>query len=363
MEKNVPEIRLALFGPSGSGKTTLLASYFGNQQKSGFEETHGYRLEAEDTSDGNELLGRYYRMEEEGLFPVGTESFSEYAFGLKVHQLSTASLRIVWYDYPGGWWERTPGDEDERQARKEAFVKLLSSHVGILLIDGALVLSSGMAYVRKSLDQFRNEARKIADASAAFGQPLDALPRQWLIAISKADLLPDGTTAEAVCKQIVAGASDQLRGVARVFNSRSFGTQYLLLSSVRGDQQRVLDPHAFIGLQLIAPIALLAVLDELAQSSSRGGGYGVPRAIFERLAALVSLVDKLDDFLPPKYQMLTQLLKALALKEGLDKGIDHFREKQERAARKGRHLDAVAAAMKAELANERAQSAYFRNQG
>ena len=60
MTDAIPEIRIALFGPSGSGKTTLLASYFGNQQRNGFWEAHGYRLEAVDASDGNQLLQRYY---------------------------------------------------------------------------------------------------------------------------------------------------------------------------------------------------------------------------------------------------------------------------------------------------------------
>src|ERR1051325_2964271 len=97
----VPEIRLALFGQSMSGKTTFLASYFGNQQRNSFEEAHGYRLEAEDVSDGNKLLARYYRMEE-GEFPLGTEQFSEFRFGLKTNGLPTPGLGIVWYDYPGG---------------------------------------------------------------------------------------------------------------------------------------------------------------------------------------------------------------------------------------------------------------------
>ncbi len=279
-----PVIRTALFGPSGSGKTTLLASYFGNQQRNGFEETHGYRLEAEDASDGNQLLARYYRMEG-GEFPLGTEAFSEHAFGLKVHQLPTPSLRIVWYDYPGGWWERTPADDAERAARKDAFTKLLSSHVGVLLIDGQRLAEDGVGYVRHTLDQFKNEARKIADQLAAEGQPIEELPRQWVIAVSKVDLLNESVSAESVCKQVVSGAADQLAGVARVFNSRSFGKQYLMLAAVKGDGSRVVDAHSYVGLQLIAPVALLSVLDELAQKADRGLAAGIPKVIFERLAA------------------------------------------------------------------------------
>lgn len=361
MADATPVIRIALFGPSGSGKTTLLASYFGNQQRNGFEEAHGYRLEAEDAADGNQLLARYYRMEG-GEFPLGTDDFSEHTFGLKVHELPTPSLRIVWYDYPGGWWERTPSDDAEKTARKDAFTKLLSSHIGVLLIDGQRLSRDGVAYVRHTLDQFKNEARKITDQLAAEGQPIGELPRQWVIAVSKADLLDDGVTAESICKEVVSGAADQLAGVGRVFYSVNFGKQHLLLAAVKGDDNRVVDAHSYVGLQLIAPVALLSVLDELAQKADRGHAVGIPKTIFERLAALIDFVDKLDDFLPPKFQMLTHLLKALSLKEGLEKGADFFRDKQEKAARKGKVLDAAGAAMKAELASEAAQTAFFRNQ-
>tara|TARA_R110001592_G_scaffold261196_1_gene526026 strand:+ start:12973 stop:14058 length:1086 start_codon:yes stop_codon:yes gene_type:complete len=361
MTEEIPEIRIALFGPSGSGKTTLLASYFGNQQRNGFEEAHGYRLEAEDASDGNQLLARYYRMEG-GEFPLGTENFSEHAFGLKVHQLPTPSLRIVWYDYPGGWWERTPADDAEKLERKAAITKLLSSHVGVLLIDGQRLVQDGAEYVCHTLDQFKNEARKIVDQLAAEGKPIEELPRQWVIAVSKADLLTEGATAEAVCKQVVSDAADQLAGVARVFNARGFGKQYLLLAAVSADGSRVVDAHSYLGLQLIAPVALLSVLDELAQKAGRGRPAGLAKAILERLAAFTDLIDKLDDFLPIKYQVLTKLLKALAVKEGLDKGANYFREKQAKAARSGKKIEAAVAAMKAELTSEAAQVAFFRNQ-
>lgn len=358
----IPEIRLALFGPSGSGKTTFLASYFGNQQRNSFEQANGYRLEAEDVSHGNLLLSRYYKMEQ-GQFPLGTEQFFEYAFGLKVHGLPEAGLRIIWYDYPGGWWERTPKDESEKQARRDALAKLLTSQVGVLLVDGMRYQAEGMAYVRGFFDQFRHEARRISDEFASAGNPLELLPRQWIIAVSKIDLLPSGTTAAAICKEIVAGAADQIAGLASAVKSSSFGHQYLLLSSVRGDGAQVLDAHAYVGLQLVAPVALVSVLSELVEKAGKGTTFGVVTAIVERLSALVALIDKLDDFLPRKYQILTQLLNALALKEGLNKSADYFREKQKNAAKRGRGLEAAAAAMRAELASPAAQLAYYRNQG
>jgi hypothetical protein len=280
-----------------------------------------------------------------------------------VQGMPSPALRIVWYDYPGGWWERTPRDDSEKEARRAALAKLLTSHVGILLVDGTRYQAEGLPYLRHLLDQFRAEARRIADEAAASGNPLEALPRQWLIAASKVDVFPPGTTAQTLCKEIVAGAADQLAGVGKAVKSPSFGHQYLLLSAVRGDGARVLDAHHYIGLELVAPVALLSVLGELAERAGKGAAFGVLRTIVERLSALVDLIDKFDDFLPKKYQLLTQLLKALALKDGLDKGAEYFRDKQTSAAKRGRALEAVAAAMRAELAGPSAQNAYFRNQG
>jgi hypothetical protein len=360
---NVPEIRLALFGPSGSGKTTLLASYFGNQQRNSFEETHGYRLEADDVSQGNQLLARYYRMEE-GEFPLGTEQFFEYRFGFKVLGLPEPAFHVVWYDYPGGWWERTPKDDSEKAARRDALAKLLLSHVGILLVDGMKYKSEGLPYVRHLLDLFRNEVRRISDEFAACGTPLEQewFPKQWIIAISKADLLPADVTAEKVCRDIVSRATDQLGGVAKAVNSKSFGRQYLLLSSVRGDSSHVIDAHDFIGLQLIAPITLLSVLSELAEKANKDSGSGFLKTIFGGLSALLDLIDKLDDFLPPKYQPLSRLLKALEIKDGIDKRAEYYRQQQYAAAKKGDALKAAVNALRAELASPAAQRAFYRNQ-
>jgi len=357
------EIRIALFGPSASGKTTLLASYYGNQQANSFEEEHGYRLAAEDTSDGNSLLAHYYRMEN-GQFPLGTSEFHEYKFGVKVHGMHEEGLRVVWYDYPGGWWENTPKDESEKEMRRAAFRKLITSHVGILLVDGSRYQTDGIKYVKHLFSMFRNEIRRISDEYAQNGSPVaEGFPNQWIIAISKADVLSSEHTIQNICKQIVMQAEDEMKGVAKTMGSNSFGSQYLLLSSVRGEGVNVTDAHVYVGLQLIAPVALCSVLYELAHKAKRdNGGAGFFHAILVRLAGLADLIDKLDDFLPPKFQVLTKILQALEIKDGLDKGAVHYREKMNAAAKKGKAVEAVANAMKSELSAPAAEKAYYKNQ-
>jgi hypothetical protein len=182
------------------------------------------------------------------------------------------------------------------------------------------------------------------------------------MAISKADLFPPGTTAEQLCKEIVDGAADQLNGVAKAVGSKAFGHQFLLLSSVRGDGSHVADAHQYVGLELVAPLALVSVLSELAARADRGVGFGILGALLQRLSAAADLINRLDDFLPPRYQVLTALLNALTLKEGLDQGTEYFRKKQAAAAKRGRALEALGAAMRAELASSAAQNAFYRNQ-
>ena len=354
-----PEVRIALFGMKGAGKTTLLASYFGNQQRNAFEERHGYRLEAADAAQGSVLLSRYYRLEG-GDFPIGTDGFDTLRFGLKVHELPTASLDVVWYDYPGGWWETAPSDEAERDARRKALEQLLDSHAAILLIDTERYLKEGLTYVRSLLDQFRAEIRRIVNELSALGKAPD-FPEQWLIAFSKADLLPERTSALTLAEELREGAADQLLGVQKAVGGEStFGQEYLLLSAVRGDGGRVLDAHQSLGLTTIAPLALLGALSRVAEKTGRGGVWGTLATALDLLRGVTEAVDKLDDFLPSKYRVLTVLLKALRTKEGLTVSAEKLRERQKSAAKRGKALDAAAYALRAELSSPDTQRAYFR---
>jgi hypothetical protein len=343
----------------GAGKTTLLASYFGNQQRNAFEERHGYRLEAADAAQGSVLLSRYYRLED-GNFPIGTDGFDTLRFGLKVHELPTPSLDVVWYDYPGGWWETAPSDEAERDTRRRALELLLDSHAAILLIDSERYLQEGVTYVRSLLDQFRAEVRRIVNELSALGKAPD-FPEQWLIAFSKADLLPERTTALTLAQELREGAADQLLGVQKaVGGGSSFGQEFLLLSAVRGDGRRVLDAHQSLGLTTIAPLVLLGALSRVAEKTGRGRVWGTLATALEVLRGLTEAVDKLDDFLPGKYRVLTVLIKALRTKEGLSVSAEKLRERQKSAAHRGRALDAVAFALRAELASPDTERAYFK---
>lgn len=353
---DISVIQIALFGDSGSGKTTFLSSYYGNMQRNDFERKKGYRLKAEQSVDAS-LLTRYYEMEG-GSFPLGTESFTEYTFELMITGLSRSGLKINWFDYPGGWWRSEPQDNDEKLVRLSALKKLLTSNVAVFLIDGAKYLSNGDKYLRLQLDIFKNAIKKIKESQAENGTPIDGLlPKKWIIAVSKADLFPEGTTAKALAESMLDGARDQFEGVSNAISAQNsdFGKQFLLLSSVKGSSNsKVADAHQFMGLQLIAPLALMSTLRELKEIADKPNNYGFFENILKNISKAIDWIDSIDDVLPPKYQMVTKILKAIDAKGMVDKKAGDFRQQQEDAVKAGKVLEATAAAMQAELASESA---------
>ncbi|HYP87153.1 MAG TPA: hypothetical protein VEQ59_03355, partial [Polyangiaceae bacterium] len=153
----------------------------------------------------------------------------------------------------------------------------------------------------------------------------------------------------------------QLLGVQKaVGGGSSFGQEFLLLSAVRGDGRRVLDAHQSLGLTAIAPLVLLGALSRVAEKTGRGRIWGTLATTLDVMRGVTEAIDKLDDFLPAKYRVLTVLLKALRTKEGLTVSAEKLRERQKAAARRGKALDAAAYALRAELGQPDTERAYFK---
>ena len=122
----------------------------------------------------------------------------------------------------------------------------------------------------------------------------------------------------------------------------------------------MLDAHQSLGLTAIAPLVLLGALSRVAEKSGRGRVWGTLATTLDVMRGLTEAIDKLDDFLLPKYRVLTVLLKALRTKEGLSAGAQKLRQRQKTAADRGKALDAAAYALRAELASPDTERAYFR---
>lgn len=369
MAKKIPEIHIAVFGESGCGKTTLLSSYYGKQQSHEFEDIKGYALLAEDTSQGNALLANYYGMQE-GYFPAKTGEFDAYPFTFHITGSDQPSLKIYWYDYPGGWWTSTPSDSEESQRRQKCLQQLLNSDVGILVVDGERFRQQGIPYLKKFLNQFKDEVQRQKKILQDNDLDINQYPTEWIIALSKADLYPNGYTAKEFQKEILKSANGMLDDLLRFTryriaskgNPSSLGKKFLLLSSAKGENSRVEDYKETLGLELIAPLAFVSKIEQQAKEASDGKIFDVLGAIFDGLGAVVNTVDALDDFLPKRAQLITSLLNALKVKNALEYGAGNMREKKKKSQGKKQILKDAAEAMVKELSSEKAKRLYYCNQ-
>lgn len=267
------EQHVAVFGESGSGKTVMLSSFYGATQEPQFLKSSLYHVVAEDIGQGSRLHRNYLGMRDSAQRPESTRfSSTSYAFSVKLKDGSAAAgstqfdtLRLVWHDYPGDWFEQDVSGPEEAQRRVDTFRSLLSSDVAILLIDGQRLLDNAgeeERYLKSLLSNFRNGLLTLKSELLQEGKPLVTFPRIWMLAVSKVDLLP-GLDAFKFRDLIIAKASEDLDELRKVLSSLvessgalSVGEDFLLLSSAKFDIDTIKVSER-VGLDLILPISAM----------------------------------------------------------------------------------------------------------
>lgn len=355
------DLHVAVFGASGVGKTVLLSAFYRAQTQPAFQEEYAYKIQATNKAQGNQLLGRFYRLEE-GAFPEGSTRFEEYVFDFFPRDLPEPALRVHWYDYPGRWWEDEPADADERAAMREGLLKLGGSQVGLLIADGAKYKAEGVNYLRWLFEHFADECDRLRRSGAAAGVEV-SFPSEWILALSKADIYPPDYGAKEFEREVVKGADDQLAKLGAVLRSeRGFGHRYLLLSSVAVGEGAI-DPKTSIGVRTLAPAILLSTI-EAAVREAQGlrKDRSVGESFFEGLRGLARLIHSIDDFLPKKYRVVSQILKIIPLDDFAGAQLDKLKKAREDALRKGDAFKAVLNGMAAALRTDEARRSYHQNQ-
>ena len=360
MAKSIPELSIAFFGESGCGKTVLLSTYFGRLRSQEYREQHGYSLFMSKVAPADRLLSTYFGLSE-GRFPDTSQRFEDFSFDVQLKGLPPAlqpALRVLWYDYPGEWLTQDGRDTDEIEERERGIGKLLSCQVGFLVFDGNLFKLNGTKYLRKVLAQFRERVRIHKEHLSNTGRPFEDYPTKWIFLLSKADLFSDNFKAEDFQKALLVDCLHELEELREEFPvDSSIGTHFLLQSSLKAEDGRILDATVSRGLSLIAPLAFMSILQEVARKGERLEKYGpILRKLAKRLPFLCALLSKAAKK-SPKLRLLLLVFEDV-LVDFAGKAGDLLEKELEAAIKRRDTFKAICLAMKRELQTKEARRLY-----
>lgn len=304
MARKVKEQNIAVFGESGSGKTVLISSFYGATQEPTFTDKNHYLVIADDSGQGNRLRQSYLKMKNAAQAPEHNRfATTRYSFTLKPkkgdkdghgEKQPFTSLRLVWHDYPGGWFEEDPSSDEEATRRVDTFTALLKSDIALVLVDGQKLLEYAgeeEKYLKSMLWGLRSGLEKLRDDILVDNTPLEEFPRIWLIALSKADLHPTlnaQTFKDLVVEKAandVTALRDTLRSFVQTPEALSLGEDFMLLSSAKFETDRI-DVDQRVGLDLILPVTCMLPLERIKLWATDG----LP------MKALFALVGNAEEF-------------------------------------------------------------------
>lgn len=300
----VQEQNIAVFGQSGSGKTVLVSSFFGPTQEGAYQ-NELWDLVALQAGQGNRLLQSYLGMRDSATTPIQTRFDGityQFAVKLKASDLKESKkrafdeLRLAWHDYPGEWWDTDPDGEEERARRLETWKNLLKSDVALILVDGQKLLDyrgEEERYLTSLFGNFRQNLLRIKDDLLADDGRLVEFPRIWILALSKADLVPEWTVEDFrdLLIRKSAGEIEDLRrtiaGLIETPEALSMGEDFLILSSAKfeiapGDTvASEIDVTKRVGLDLILPVASILPIERRVQWQQQ---FDIPLKVLGKLA-------------------------------------------------------------------------------
>ncbi len=298
MQLNELKQEIAVFGESGSGKTVMLSSFYGAMQEPQFLRKSLFYVVADDIGQGARLHRNYLGMRDSARLPEATRfAATSYSFSVRLKEGSDAkarrarsfdALRLVWHDYPGEWFEHDVSGPAEAQRRVNTFRSLLGSDVALLLVDGQRLLDNSgeeERYLKSLLTNIRNGLLSLKDDLLADGKPLVEFPRIWIMALSKADLLPNWNVFKFRDLLIEKAGDDidelrnVLAGLVEASGALSVGEDFMLLSSAKFDADKI-EVTKRVGLDLIMPLAAMLPFERHVRWAQ---AMQVPRQVVENL--------------------------------------------------------------------------------
>lgn len=281
-QKSALDQSIALFGESGCGKTVLVSSFYGKAKEP--NATSPYTVNAVKIGQGNKLHQNYLRMRESALTPSQTKFDAlSYDFSVELRRkrgegkdLPQNVIRLTWHDYPGEWFEDDLSSAEEELRRVETFRSLLKSDIAFFLIDGQRLLDNAgeeERYLKSVITNFSNGLVTLREGILEDGKKLDQFPRIWIIALSKADLLPEMNVVafRDLVIEKAGGEIAELNEVLSTFlefdEALSVGEDFMLLSSASFEAGSI-EVNKRMGVDLILPLASILPLERHARWAS-----------------------------------------------------------------------------------------------
>lgn len=346
--------QIAVFGESGSGKTVLLSSFYGPAQELEFENRESFSINSDDTGQGNLLHQKYLGMRDDGVRPQ-PDKFRNSSYSFRVQIKSSGNekskqgqpfdgLRLIWHDYPGEWFEQNPTSAEEAERRVDTFRSLMQSDVAFVLVDGQKLVDypgEEAKYLKALFTSFNNGLLNLRERILNDGKKLDQFPRIWIIALSKADLLP-ALNVESFRQLIVKNAAGEVQRfkdtIASFVNATEYlsvGSDFMLLSSAAFTPERI-DLTRTIGVDLVLPIASLmpferrvqwnGMHENLGKVGERVIAAGAPAAI-----AIATILLNRKWAVPGPIAAVQSLLASVLSKEMLEKAFSQAQNKVQEA--------------------------------
>lgn len=364
----VLEQQIAVFGESGSGKTVMLSSFYGATQEPQYLQRNLFHVIADDLGQGARLHRNYLGMRDSARLPGGTRfSATSYSFSVKLRDGSDDTdtkarpfdaLRLVWHDYPGEWFEQDVSGPEEAQRRVDTFRSLLGSDVALLLVDGQRLLEhSGEEerYLKSLLANIRNGLLSLKDDLLADGKPLVEFPRIWMLALSKADLLPhlDVFKFRDLLIDKAWDEIDELRkvlaGLVEASDALSVGEDFVLLSSAKFDAGKIKVTER-VGLELILPLAAMLPFERHVRWNQ---AWQIPGKVAESLlngaGSLAAALIGRKSTLPGPLSHLMNLIGPDVVDEAVKLAGDKLRKMNSEAVAKQEYLSATLTGFRMDL--------------
>jgi GTPase SAR1 family protein len=320
------EQHIAMFGESGSGKTVLVSSFYGATQEPSFIHHSLFDVVADDMSQGNHLRKNYLGMRNSSVLPMPTRfDAKRYSFLIKLkadeaankkHNSSNNGLRIIWHDYPGEWFEDNTGSAEEERRKIDTFKNLLGSDVAVVMVDAQRLIDNAgteESYLKYLFGNFRSMLLTMRDRILSNEAKLATFPRIWIIALSKADLLPQ-MNVHQFKDLIIEKATDEVDDLRETLASfiqapeaLSFGEDFLLLSSAKFEPDKILVDQR-VGVNLMLPVAAVLPFERFAKWA---GAKEIPLKVVESLMpAIQSIGGTLFD-LPKRMKKMPLIIKII----------------------------------------------------